>query len=360
MSINKIKTTPGFCVLPFIEKHMPQDKTKQYYCCYNNGTAVKDRQKELTKIYAGEKIEHCTNCYNLEEQGSISPRQIESFRWLKDPDVNRYINEWSINAQQKIFFYDIRYNNKCNLACISCGPFSSSLWQKELGIEILQEPIVDVSLNELLDSKKIYMAGGEPFIIDRFLEIIDSVSNSENQPEVVINTNLTKINNTLISTLSKIKKLSLIISVDSFERVNEYHRWPMSWQKFLNNLNEIGKLKCYKSFNTVVDAVSILNIGNLIELENQIDEWNLSVLHTPVALRIENLPEPALSKARESVSQLVNSKFYKSSPVFKSRVNYILKQLENPADSDKLINYIKTIDARRNISHQDYLGVKIS
>jgi sulfatase maturation enzyme AslB (radical SAM superfamily) len=79
----------------------------------------------------------------------------------------------------------------------------------------------------------VYLAGGEPLIIEQFIDLIERIAESDTQPELVINTNLTTISDRVNVSLQKIKNLTMVVSVDAYESVNEYHRWPLKWEKFL-------------------------------------------------------------------------------------------------------------------------------
>jgi sulfatase maturation enzyme AslB (radical SAM superfamily) len=361
MSINLNNGT--FCVLPFIEKYQSLNG-KNYLCCYSqesiNNINSADSDILRTDILAGKKISHCTKCYELENNKTISPRLVESIRWLRDPEVSNYINNWPIDNKLKTFFYDIRFDNKCNLACISCNQIDSSLWAKELGVNPPKYKL-NFNIDDCLSAKKIYLAGGEPLIIDEFIELISKIANLDVQPELVINTNLTRINDKLRDKLIKIKKLSLTVSVDAFESVNEYHRWPMKWNKFIKNLTWVRThLLCNVQFNTVVDAVSIINLDQLINIEHLADQWNLSIITSPSALLINNTPDNLKEQIADNFTKIKQSKFYRKDPTFKTKVDHTLKQIHLPGNSILLSNYINEIDQRRNINHTTYLGIKLT
>lgn len=352
----------SFCVLPFIERF--QDLNGQtYFCCESriplDAFDSVESNELRAKIYRGEKIKHCNSCYELEKNKVISSRLRESMNWLKDPEVKNYIDFWTPDQDLKTFLYDIRFDNKCNLACVSCNPKESSLWGKELKIDTDKYPL-NFDINQCLSAKKIYLAGGEPLIIDEFVNLISKISELDQQPELVINTNLTKINDKLKATLSKIHKLCLTISVDAYGQVNEYHRWPLSWNKFLNNLEWVRDIECTIRFNSVVNAVTVLNIHRLQEIEHYADQWHLTILTTPPALQINNLPETIKEQVLENFSKIINSRFYQTDPVFKSTVDNIKIQIMKPGDHALLSLFLSGIDQRRNINHINYLGVKLT
>jgi MoaA/NifB/PqqE/SkfB family radical SAM enzyme len=357
-------TSKSFCILPFIEDFQDLSVRTKRFCCYGTHAIDQnlhsDSNNQLRKqILDGVQIPQCTSCYNLDSKKIISPRLRETSRWLKQQEVKQYIDNWS-ETQPLTFFYDLRFDNKCNLACIGCDPTYSSLWAKELGIK---QPIhtTNVDLEKISQAKKIYLAGGEPLIIEQFVDIIKAISLLDIQPELVINTNLTSINDRLKLILANVKNLTLAISVDAFDTVNEYHRWPLKWNKFLNNLKWArDNLSCTIYFNTVVDAVTVINVDQLIAIEEYADQWNLSILTQPAALQICNLPTKLKSEIAQNFSQIKKSKFYKSDIAFSTSVHAIEKQIHQSGNEFLLSNYIESIDSRRAIDHQQFLGYKLT
>lgn len=358
-----MKLTNGtFCVMPFITDFQ-EVNGKRFVCCHSK-TPVGDRnsteyQQILKNIWSGTPVDHCRFCYDLEARRAISPRQKETVSWLRDPEVKQYLENWQPDSELQTFYYDIRFDNTCNLACISCGPMSSSLWSRELGIKVAPVEL-DWDWDRLLSAKKIYLAGGEPFLIPKFKELLTRVSVRDIQPEVVINTNLTVVNDDIKTTLSKIKKLSLIISVDAWGKINEYHRWPMTWDKFLQNFEWATTLNCFLQLNSVIDAVSILNCQELQKLEDRVQQWSLVVAAWPSALLLNNLPDEFKPQAQNSFAQLQNSRFYQQDPVFRTQVDSIVNRISEPGDPAALAQYITKIDQRRSIDHSEYLGIKLT
>ncbi len=228
-----------------------------------------------------------------------------------------------------------------------------------MGLEIKSYPL-DFDNADIVTSSKIYMAGGEPLIIDKCIELLKQVAGQDQQPEVVINTNLTRVDPDMQMILQRIKNLTLVISVDAYSRVNEYHRWPMKWKKFIDNLTWARDVGCTIQFNTVLDAVSIINAAELVLIESQCDMWNLAVLTGPVELQINNLPEHARDQVRKSWDKIKSSKFFTKDPVFKSRVTHASALLDQAGSSTALTNYIAALDSRRGINHQDFLPIKLT
>lgn len=351
-------TNKTFCALPFIERYQCVDG-QEYLCCWSHIPIDRQDRSSITtikkKILAGDTVSHCQYCYDQESRREVSPRIVETSRWMKDPEVAQYINSWDENTADKTFYFDIRFDNKCNLACITCGARDSSLWAKELGIEP-KTNILPFEIEECLRAKKLYLAGGEPLIIDEFLHLLDQVAHSEIQPAVVINTNLTRVNDSIKQLLSNIKDLTLIVSVDTYAKANEYHRWPMSWSKFIDNFEWTQSLHSTVMFNSVVSAVSVFDISRLMEFENDIDRWSLSILTDPMALRIENLQTDLKNLAKDSFARLKDCRFYATDILFRSRVDEALRRFDLDGNSRALSKYIADLDSRRKLDHKEFLG----
>ena len=356
---NRTLKNPSFCVLPFIEKFQDLDG-KNYLCCYSRVPIDCENLDHIrSQILDQQPLVECKNCYAQEQQKIISARQRESSRWLRDPEVKNYIDNWQPGDPSKTYFYDIRFDNKCNLACITCGAHSSSLWAQEMKV-ISPKYDLRFDINEAITAKKVYLAGGEPLIIDQFIDFIVRISKQDQQPELVINTNLTRVNDQLKHILQQIKNLTLVVSIDAYKSVNEYHRWPMKWDKLIDNLEWARNINCNIQFNTVVDAVSILNLQQIQQLEYLADQWHLSVVRTPKELLVNNLPERLKSSVLDNFKQIKNSKFYKKDPAFKTQVDGIETLVLQSGNDQQLADFINTIDRRRNINHETYLGVKLT
>jgi len=348
-----------FCVLPFIGAHYDLNG-KQYFCCPGSDD-ISEPGKALElkkKIADGERIDPCKECYRIEDRGGASARTRESRVWLQDPEINEYIKNWTPEGEQKVFAYEIRHSNKCNLQCISCKPEFSSLWAKELNVQIDYTP-PEMDYDSILSSKKLYLAGGEPLVIEEVLDLLEAIADADVQPEVVINTNLVRVGAKLKDVLSRIKNLTLTISVDAYGKANEYHRYPLKWDKFIKNLDWAKTLDCTLMFNTVVDAITVQNLHKLVVLEDYISFWTLTFIVNRPWLEVRNVPEEYKNEVISNLHTLRKSKFYQSDIEFEIQVNAIINEVGKAGDYKALARNIKEIDARRNIDYRDYLDIDL-
>jgi sulfatase maturation enzyme AslB (radical SAM superfamily) len=361
-AINRILANGSYCALPFVHSYLNLDGN-YYLCCYSNVKLNGDQEiKQLrSKILAGEKIDHCNKCYNWEQQGSISPRIKETIGLLKNSRIVESLeNSMADIDNSELLSYDLRFDNRCNLACIGCNPKDSSLWARKLKIsnEVVESQMPDVE--QVADSEKIYLAGGEPLINDKVYQLLSAIAQRSHQPEVVINSNIASIKDKFFDVLSNLNKLSVTVSFDGHSRVNEYHRWPLQWDKFLSNLQKLKEMKTYVSWNTVIDAVSVWGVKDMIDIENLTQSWNLRVLTDPKPLLLRNLPNNLKTQAQQQLESLSNSRFVTTDPVFRTRIDLAKAELQTPGDEILLSNYITRLDQQRKINHEHYLGVKLT
>lgn len=348
----------SFCVLPFIHKH--KRLSGQYTLCCNSQVPLKPNEINdiRQQLLDGKKIKHCSTCYFYEDQGIVSARLKENERWLSDIQVKSYIENYTTEQEEITFSYDLRYSNICNLACIGCMPQQSSLWAKELGIKTT--PInFEFDLNKAKNAKFIYLAGGEPFLTPELIELLKNISKLDTQPFVCINTNLTVQDDEVKDICNKLKSLTLQVSVDGIDKVAEYHRWPLKWEKFERNLEWARDLNCNIMFNTVVDAVNISFIHEILKYQDYPSVWNLTPIKHPSALRIENLPDHLKEYAHNNFIKLMNSTHYQNDSTFKNNVDSIAKKILEKGSPSILSSHIQTLDDRRKINHVDFLGIDL-
>ena len=155
MSIFDTKTNPAICVLPWVHEYKTMDSSVGP-CCHgdkleNDETIESIRQDMLKGIHP----KACAKCYVKEAESGWSPRIHETIDWIKkfgEPDTLHPILEWA----------DVRYDPTCNLKCKTCGPYASTLWQKEKKVFMPISESNKIYLENVSkkDLKKIYLAGG--------------------------------------------------------------------------------------------------------------------------------------------------------------------------------------------------------
>lgn len=277
-----------YCSAPWVSLHV-RPNGDIFPCCisgYCLGNILKDSWND---IQAGEKLEklkegflsgdskmlqQCGKCYLYTEDGGGSPRL-------------RY-NRISEAEGLDVLDVDVRLSNKCNLACRMCGPYSSSRWEKELGLKPGGLPKrVRKMLLELIKEnagrvRNLNLVGGEPTIIPEFYEILKFFKDNgyASSTELCFNTNLHIFPLKFYKLTTEFKKVDLAVSIDATGKLNDWIRTGSSWQNIETNLQKLQNFFLpYSQVNiSIAPTISILNIFQLDSLFQFGQDRNLFVL----------------------------------------------------------------------------------
>jgi len=323
------------------------------------------KSKESVKIRQamidGYLPDQCIDCINLEKnnKNAFSARM----HYKKTiTDTNNLSDYDKAEGEFTITGFDIRQTNTCQNACVYCSPLLSSKFASEMNkfpritSEENLNSLSEFIINNLLNLKEIYFAGGEPLIIKSNLRILEELYKCNPSCKVRINSNIMDINNSIYTQSLKFKNLQYTISVDSMTDQYEYIRWPSKWQRFLTNLDRVMSDVPRYNFNMVLN---ILNWDSLLDtisllLDKGISENAFIITHAtmPRQLNINNLNNDQLDhfvqKTKAFLSNLDTELFLYHSLV--GCVNFVDKRF--PKDIDKTRSYLKQTDARRNLNSQ--------
>ncbi len=270
-------------------------------CCVAEDPTVKDEGRHMTvkdknlselwndpymqdvrrRMLEGKYVKDCGQCYRKERRGEFSFRQrVNEGQQLHDPQIV---------VKDLPHYLDIRFGNLCNLKCRMC----TGMYSKKFGEEL--ETIADKDEQFRLlapDSAKsytfdwyenpnfwedlknympfvklIYLTGGEPTLVQGnydFLQQLIDKGFAENI-SLVFNTNVTNFQQRFLDTINQFKKVTLNLSIDGVEGVQEYIRYPSKWnhiQKNMNLLMEKVRVSQTKFHLVFTPTVSILNVAN--------------------------------------------------------------------------------------------------
>ena len=159
-----------------------------------NGEKNKNIKRQML---LDQKPSSCRGCYKLEESKKnfdIVSQRIYYLKELREVDRSLYdqIENFDLHT------VDIRWTNQCNQACVYCGPHNSSLWEKEVGPRKMMSPeaknaVRSYIFNNVHKLKNVYLAGGEPTLMNENLEFLKLLLEKNPQVHLRVNTNLSNI-----------------------------------------------------------------------------------------------------------------------------------------------------------------------
>jgi len=279
-----------------------------------NSESYKKIRKDMID---GVPVAGCERCYLMEKNEGFSDRQDHNKAWKDDTDFKQKYQQ-SLNNEDltnTVQYYDLRFGNLCNLACRSCYGGASSQFAKEIKIiketqpEILKfhgETVVDNSwyttdifnenvIGQLPSLKWYYCVGGEPTIIDKNYDILQSMVESGESKHIVlsINSNLTNTKKDFYSFFKHFKYVIIYASIDGTHSMFEYLRYPGNWEAVSNNLLKIVNMELPNLSIEVTPVVQKTNLSHMPELFEYIESINRKYKKSIILIRPLKLVNPS-------------------------------------------------------------------
>ena len=254
------------------------------------------------------------------------------------------------------------YNATCNLKCKYCGPWSSSLWKKELNIPVTRKKQIEITDDEIAQCHSWYQAGGEPFLNQPFLDIISRFAEINPSAEITINTNLSNVSDKWLEALSKLTNLTITASIDARGKLLQYLRYPVTEQRITQTMHKI-----YNNTNANILAgctasnLSIHAFDKTYEYLKQnlkdVSQLDLGIVNEPQEFTVSAIPESIRHVYIETTEKVIAQIKIDSQSIRKlmmiDRLENVLHRLHNQKYKKqlhlKLQNTIITQDSKRNL-----------
>lgn len=288
----------------------------------------------------GDEHDSCQVCWDNENAGIISMRQVSN-NFHSD-----YYNEIIDNNSSELFddklgMIDIRQSNICNMKCLSCSPWFSSLWNLESikhntpfakhlpGTSTKNNGVLEVNENLLIDTvmenityiNEFYFAGGEPMLNKIHWDILEELDRiGRYDVKIVYNTNLLKLDykgKHIFDYWDKFTNWHAGISIDAIGNRGEYVRTGTNWDILDHNISQVAK-----HYNNKINfdvTISALNLGGLVELLDYTKSKSINnivytnFVYSPSWLSVNNLPlhyrENIINDIQEFIKQQDNPEF---------------------------------------------------
>lgn len=319
---------------------------------------LKKNSEVKKQMLSGQFPKTCEGCYLQEKHrqkdfGSISSR----LYYAKEitPHISKELLEDHKNFDLK--HVDVRWSNKCNLACVYCGPMYSSKWGAELGRKQKRFDYDDSLKTYLFDNisslKNVYLAGGEPMLMKQNKEFLELLLEKNPEVHIRVNTNLSKTRTGIFDLLCQFKNVHWTISVESIEQEFEYIRFHGVWNDFLDNLKTINGLGHKISFNMLYFVLNYKSVFATIRYFQSLGFHNnsfvLGPLYAPSELNILNLPKQTLDECIKLFQKEISAK-----PGFLLQNSYenvlsYLTETDFHANIELTKQRLLSMDKRRNI-----------
>lgn len=337
------------CILPFIHLstrpdgksricsdgdhvHMPQKNNLNDVELdeYWNGPGFAEFRKGMID---GKEHPYCEMCYTVEKGGGKSKREVSNRKYLERyQNIVEFAKRNNGVVEKGPAHWEFRLSKKCNLACLSCSPTNSTLIESQhlKNYDILPEydkkivtfsskqkenpKFIENIWNYIDDIDKIELHGGEPFHDEYCLEILERIGKEwpDNNIELLVHTNMSFMNDRIISILNSFKVINFQMSIDGIEHENSFIRWPAKWKTIEKNMQLTRKINTNPyhthTVSVTVSPYNCVSLDNLLiwTLENY-PEYNIHWFPTIFPRRF-NLSIVPLELRKEQADKLLSLK----------------------------------------------------
>lgn len=317
---------------------------------YRNAPGWKELRR---KFLNGERPDVCKLCWDEEKNGIDSRREysLNVFPDILEKAILKTEDDGTIKHEDfPIEWWDLRFGNKCNLKCRSCGPTDSDQWYSDwvkLGkglsfetkqrgtIEITETPegryVVDDTFewyedsnlwNHIVDNldtaKRFYFTGGEPTINRKHKELLQIMIDRGLAKDITVeyNTNMAGVPEHIFDMWENFKQVNLGMSIDGIYEHFEYIRHPGKWRVAERNMRRVDRdPRLNNSIACVTLTLSIMNVLHVLDMMWWMKEqsWqridsNIVVhnLYGPKFYNIQNIPEGMKDIIERQYQQFIN------------------------------------------------------
>lgn len=340
----------GFCLLKWTQQTLYL-QTGDNHSCYHphpHKIDIKDikrtpaglhntahKKERRAEMLDGKRPGECNFCWQVEDNGHISDRVINS---ANDMDVYEVVKNLDPGADFNPKFIEVNFGNVCNFMCGYCTPTVSNSWindikangpfpvlTKQYSIDFIKDREYYESDDEsnpyvkafwawwpslVKDLQTLRITGGEPMLNQNTWQLLDKLE-AEPAPHLtlLINSNL-GVKPALIERLSErvrtlltkkaIKNYRMHVSIDTWGKPAEYIRsgldcavWEQNFKTIMDNFKDINAsveiMVTYNnmvlpSFNQLLQKILEWRqlYGNRVEFITphlkEPDHWSISIL----------------------------------------------------------------------------------
>ena len=361
-----------------------------------NQSLIPIRQQFLN----GEQPTGCAECYQMEAHNKISGRQKQLLKigvqlpnFEKTLASSTWMPVFANHTPQMPQDWQIDLGNYCNSACVFCDPSLSSRlateW-KHLGLidkippaNWCDDPVYLQSfIDTLIKSPHIqylHFIGGETLITPAFKKILQALIDVGLNKTATIGftTNLISWDDHTISLLTQFVGVNLGVSIEAFDPVNEYARWPAKQQQVNSILSQWTALSQQQNWLMQIRTTpTLLTIHKLLTVydyawQHGIPVESCNFLAEPACLRPAVLPQkyrqPIIDQMQDWIDQrpssgeiVVNTRhpdlvYTQIVQDLQSYVNYLKTEADQSDQLPVLVQFLKRIEHNRKNSILDHV-----
>jgi hypothetical protein len=349
-----IKDNPHVCIAPYQEFQYRRNQKNP--CCQYRGGLISDGSLTATvtsNIESGRIDPNCRVCREQENNSQMSHR-VRGLLDASSEKLTKFINTKTVDE----FTMTLMASNKCNMACRTCNPASSSLIAQMVNDKIFMIPSTisddpvqwtniknDIRAGvEQYEIYRITVLGGEGTVQDDLFDLLNWLIEEQlsNKITLTIGTNGSVfLKEQYELWCQQFKFVTFAISIDGVHDNSYYVRWPVKFDKLHQNLADFTELvKTYNNCHYYLTPTFYVN--NICYVKEYLDYFELiaqtgyiiaiydNTLFDPEYYSIRNLPTYIKKQIHPQLESVLNTDYHilAHNNVFKISLINLAKQLE--------------------------------
>lgn len=307
------------------------------------------------KMLAGEKIDGCIKCYaeeNIADSSKLSMRQYYNKNAESLFDSNLTTNFDSVR------YIEMSIDNICNLQCKMCdSKFSSKLQNRDKFLnntvhKKLEPNFTKLKNLDLSNLSLVKILGGEPFITPNFEKFLDFLNEKSDPSKItldIISNGTSMPSASIIKKLEKFENSWISISLDSYNKSNDYQRFGSNYLKIYENAVKYQQIlkNLEISFHITTSVLTANHLAHTLDfLTNEGYRYSVDFVRDPPYLSILNSPTLFLEWILEK---------NKNNAVATSMLkNIAIEHKFDKAEWEKFLNINKKLDNYYKTNLKDY------
>jgi radical SAM protein with 4Fe4S-binding SPASM domain len=349
--LEKAKSSPTFCILPWIHQYVGTGGDVKPCCIYNPDSELGNLKKHSLKeihnnnetrqlrldMLNGVSRKECDECNLRDNLTNQTYKNNSNKRYMFDDshigsEVHNLLSSTLPDGtvpDHRLYYMDVRFNNLCNFKCVTCSPiFSTSLiadWQKMSGGDSrhgyryagkTEDDAFLQMLPHIPHLTDIYFAGGEPMMQREHYEFLQACIDQNTFPNLTYSTNLSRLSlgkYDVIELWKHFPHVTILASLDGCHQRAEYWRKETVWQDIESNRKRIAEYAPRVEFY-INATVSWPNIYSVLELHQDwvlsgllnMHQMNLNPIYSPDYLSLARLPNWKKIQVCDAISKHIN------------------------------------------------------
>ena len=345
--VTKAKKSKTFCITPWIHQYVGTHGDVKPCCIYKHelelGSLKANSLEEIWNSTETKKLRMdmlngisspgCEACNEAEKYTNQSHRIKFNEHFLDHFKCDDTLSSTTIDGftpLHKLYYIDVRFNNLCNLKCMTCTPvYSSSLaedYKKVHPISSMnagfsfpgktEDDVFEQILPHLPYVKEIYFAGGEPMMQKEHYMVLEKLIEMNLKPIIRYNTNFSRLSLGKYNVFDLWKNFDKVLvhaSLDGNYEVAEYWRKETDWNTIVNNRKALQTKVPHVEF-VIACTVSWPNALNVLKLHKEwyelglinINDFNINPIFGPDYFSLTVLPKWKMDKIEKAYNEHID------------------------------------------------------